>query len=137
MLKILLAFSELMRPEILSMGDKPALDHLLELLDRQDSHILAKRDGPMFHALLSHFGIIEPLKNRKRLERLDAQIVCKVLIQWKLLILKTRQHNFKRKRAGSEMIPTRNQTAAQFKLKDKEHGFITRKSDPKCFGDDF
>jgi hypothetical protein len=120
MLKILLAFSELMRPEILSMGDDQALLKILELLERQDTFILAKRDGPMLHALLSHFGIIEPLKNRERLERLDAQLVCKVLIQWKLLILKTQQYNFqKRKRSGSEMIPTRNQTTIQLEFKEE------------------
>lgn len=120
MLKIILAFSELMRPEILAMGESKALNYLLELLERQDIFILRKKDGPMLHALLSHFGLIEPINNRERLDGLDAQTVCKVLIQWKLLALKAHQYSIDfKKPSGSEMIPTRDLMAAQLESKEK------------------
>ena len=116
MLKILLAFSELMRPEILKMGDLQALHYLLDLLEKQDIFILRKKDGPMLHALLSHFGLIQPLSNRKRLDGLDPQVVCKVIIQWKLLALSAGKYSIDfRAGRGSEMIPSTTGQLLQIK----------------------
>ncbi len=105
--------------DIEKMGDEKALLLFLKLLERQDIYILSKKDGPMFHALARRFGLLPPYNLQNRLDYLDPQLACCVLIQWRLLQVKVKEYEQKRAlkkiSAGSEMIPTRNQKLLQIK----------------------
>lgn len=120
--KILLAFSFMADIEITAMGDKKALELFSSLLDRQDIFILNKKDGPMFYALARRFGLTPPFKNHKRLDFLDPEKVCRLLIQWRLLQIKLQEYEqkypFKKLPAGSEMRPTTHHKPIQIKNKE-------------------
>jgi hypothetical protein len=79
---LLRAFSLLYEFEIASLGDHAALDQLLTLLKRQDPFILLTKDGPAVHALLSWFGLIPPHGGQARLDVLDPELVCRVLVEF-------------------------------------------------------
>ncbi len=86
--KLLLAFSFLLEGDIEEMGDEVAIKRLLELLQRQDVSLIGTRDGPLFHALLMRFGLIHPYHGQERLDALEPEIVCRVLVEFEKLKLK-------------------------------------------------
>lgn len=120
--KILLAFSFMADVEIKEMGDKKALELFLSLLDRQDLSILSKKDGPMFYALARHFGLTPPFNNHKRLDYLDPEKVCRLLIHWRLLQIKLQEYeqkcHLKKLAAGSQMRPTAHHRLIQIENKE-------------------
>jgi|GEM_PF-5270254 len=122
MFKILLAFSALADLEIQQIGDTKALEILLELLERQDIFILSKKDGPMFYALVKHFRLSIPHLAYDRLDKLDPQTVCQVLIQWRLLQIKLQEYmqktNLKKITAGSQIKPTKTEQLIQIEYKE-------------------
>ena len=123
MVKILLAFSALAETDIEKMGDAQALELFLELLERQDIFILGKKDGPMVHALARHFGLLRPYNLQNRLDYLDPQLACCVLIQWRLLQIKIKEYEQKRAlkkiSTGSEINSTAHQIQLQLDFKEQ------------------
>jgi hypothetical protein len=88
---LLNAFSFLMEGDVVDMGDDVAINRLYELLQRQDIQTCGTKDGPIFVALLRHFGMIAPYRGQERLDQLEPEIVCKTLVEFEKLKLKLAQ----------------------------------------------
>ena len=75
-------FSLMVEPDIEKMGDKKAFKELQRLLDLEDPFILITKLGPMFFGLARRFGLISPFKGTEKMDLLNPEIVCRLLISW-------------------------------------------------------
>jgi hypothetical protein len=81
--------------DIEKMGDEAALKKLLELLLKQDVLVFGTKDGPLFLALLRWFGLVAPHENQSRLELLEPELVCRILVEHEKLKLKLSKYQAK------------------------------------------
>ena len=69
--------------------DESALRDLLTFMERGDPCLLLTRDGPQCFALLQHFGLVQPYQGQERMDALDAELVCRLLVafeKWKITV---------------------------------------------------
>ncbi|MGK5089010.1 hypothetical protein WDW86_15745 [Bdellovibrionota bacterium FG-2] len=93
-LLLLKTFALMADGDIEQLGDEEALDVLLRLLERQDPFMLLTKDGPLLFALLRRFGLISPYNGQQRMDTLEPESVCRVLVEfekWKVSVLKLDQ----------------------------------------------
>jgi len=90
-----MAFSLLVESDIEKMGDEAALKKLLELLHKQDLLIFSTRFGPLLLALLRWFGLAAPHHGQERLNQLEPELVCRVLVEYEKLKLKLVEYQAK------------------------------------------
>lgn len=93
-INLLQAFAFLAEADALNGGDEAALRRLLVLMDECDPWLLITRQGPETYALLRHFGLIAPHVGQERMEALDPELACRLLLsleRWRLSVLELEQ----------------------------------------------
>jgi hypothetical protein len=75
-------------------SDEEAAVALVRLLELQNPLILLTGDGPKLWALLMRFGLVQPFLGQEKLDSLEPELACSVLVEfekWKILAVRQDQ----------------------------------------------